>query len=285
MLQAAPARRPAEDRCWGCPSLKNGFCSHLGRDSLAAFAARSHRVSCEQGTEIAGQGENVDRIGVIASGVVKIVMITESGEEHLLQILHPGQFVGDPKKGNTAYSWEAATHTSACWISRQAWNDFLGENQRHFEAYLATIGSQINEARNAVVRMRGRNTLQRVACWLLEQSPDQRAGAPVRIRIILTRRDLASLLDMTVETLCRALHQLDDRKAIRLVEPDLVEVVDFVRLRTLAKWNDDTLQRAFGRSELSAAEPTGARWEGTTANLAARNAALSQTNKQDAHLQ
>ncbi len=280
MLHAAPARRPAEERCWGCPSLKNGFCSHLARDSLAAFAARSHRISCEQGTEIAGQGENVDRIGVIASGFVKIVMITESGEEHLLQILQPGQFVGDPKKGHTAYSWEAATQASACWISRQAWNDFLGEDQRHFQAYLATIGNQINDARHAVVRMRGRNTLQRVACWLLEQSPDQRAEKAMRIRIVLTRRDLASLLDMTVETLCRALHQLDDRKAIRLVEPDLVEVVDFTRLRTLAKWNDDTLQRAFGRSALNTPQPSGARWEETAASLAARDGALSRAERE-----
>ena len=284
MLQAAPARRPAEERCWGCPSLKNGFCSHLARDSLAAFAARSHRVSCEQGAEIAGQGENVDRIGVIASGFVKIVMITETGEEHLLQILHPGQFVGDPKKGHTAYSWEAATQASACWISRQAWNDFLGENAQHFQAYLATIGNQINDARNAVVRMRGRNTLQRVACWLLEQSPDQRTEKPPRLRIVLTRRDLASLLDMTVETLCRALHQLDDRKAIRLVEPDLVEIVDFARLRTLAKWNDDALQRAFGRSDLSTPQPSGARCAEPAASLAARETARVQAER-DARLQ
>jgi len=36
---------------------------------------------------------------------------------------------------------------------------------------------------------------------------------------------------MTVETLCRSLHQLEERGVIRLLAPDLVEVRDRPRLR------------------------------------------------------
>jgi len=247
MTNAASKRRPAADRCLGCPAMKNGFCRHLAEGSLEAFAERSHRSFCEQGSEIAGQGESLDRIGVIASGLVKIVMVTETGEEHLLQILRPGQFIGDPRTVQNIYSWEAATNASICWMSRQGWNEFLAEDPKHFQAYLATIATQIHDARLSMVRARGRNTVQRVACWLLEQVPDLRAKKGDKIRIILTRRDLASLLDMTVETLCRALHQLDDRQAIRLIEPDLIEIADAARLRTLGKWHDDAVQSALRR--------------------------------------
>ena len=53
---------------------------------------------------------------------------------------------------------------------------------------------------------------------------------------------LASLLEMTVETLCRALHLIEERGAIRLVTPDIVEVLNPRRPCLLGRGQDGRLQ-------------------------------------------
>ena len=100
----------------------------------------------------------------------------------------------------------------------------------------------VQEQRFAQVALRGRSALQRVAHWLFLQIPAEPTPSPVRLRILLTRRDLASLLEMTIETLCRVLHQLEDKGAIWLSAPDLVELRDRARLKQLGRGRDERLQ-------------------------------------------
>lgn len=243
-------RPPASNRCNSCAARKNGFCCTLDADSLADFATRSFRTRHEQGTEISIQGEQADKIGVIASGLVKVIVITEQGDEHLLQILHTGQLVGDPDKASNRYSWEAASETVVCWMPKKSWETFLKARPDHFRAYAASMTAQLDELRDSMIRMRGRSTLQRTACWLLEQVPNATDATRPEISIVLSRRDLASLLDMTVETLCRALHQLDERGAIDLMTPDHVRVTDLVKLRVLGKCPDEAVGAALDEPAL-----------------------------------
>lgn len=231
-------RQPSAMRCHGCAARNSGFCSAFDADSLAEFSAHSSWKSYDRGIEIAAQGEPSDRVGVIARGLVKVVMLTERGEEHLLQILRGGQLVGIPGSETSGFALETATDAEICWMPRPIWERFLRERPQHFRACLVTMTEQLEELQLSVVKMRGRSTLERVAIWLLQQLPKRSGEAAPVIRIELTRRDLASLLDMTVETLCRSLRRLDEKGAIDLVTPDCAEVVDLGRLRLLA--GDDT---------------------------------------------
>jgi tRNA(Met) C34 N-acetyltransferase TmcA len=124
-------------------------------------------------------------------------------------------------------------------MSRDAWNGFLDEASEHAQAYMSATLRQFHEVHHAMLGMRGRNTRQRVAFWLLDQKQTQAETGEATIRIPLTRRDLASYLDMTVETLCRALHQLADLGAIDLPTPDFVRVLDVGLLRHVAKYPND----------------------------------------------
>ena len=227
----------------------------IGAESAAEFAERSQRVQYRQGEGIAVQGEVVDRIGVIASGLVKVVMLGENGEEYLVQLLGKGQLIGATQNDPSPYAWEASSETAICWIQHQAWTEFLRERPEHVEACLAIITGQLEDARQTALRIRGRSTVQRVACWILEHAPNPRTPVGAEVRIELSRRDLALLLDMSAESLCRALHQLADRKAIVLRAPDLVEIADPVKLRVLAKWREDCAIRLRSRSAPIIAPP------------------------------
>ncbi|MFX0546750.1 Crp/Fnr family transcriptional regulator [Roseovarius sp. S1116L3] len=226
------------ETCASCEARRSGLCGLLDKTVATALFSRTQNMRYKASEEIVLQGEVSDRIGIIASGLVKIVLLTPDGENHLLELLKPGQLVGDLSKRENAFSWETVTPTTICWISREALDQLIHDRPQVYRAYLEMTARQLEENRLWVAAMRGRKTLQRIAFWVFQQIPhDNDLDGPI-INIDLSRRDLASLLDMTVETLCRGLHQLSDKGAIALHASDEIEILDIVNLRHVARCED-----------------------------------------------
>lgn len=235
MAHSVNSQQYSSRTCTSCEARHAGICSVFEDLSAAISSNRSHRARYESGDEIAIQGERSEKLGIIASGLVKIVLITEDGENHLLQLLKPGDMVGDPCQQKNVFSWEAATTTDICWINRPLLETMMLENPQINRAYLEVTARQLEAQRLWSAAMRGRNALQRIAFWIIQQVPKANGTDTPLIGIALTRRDLASLLDMTVETLCRGLHQLSDRKAITLPKPTKIEISNLAKLRLFAR--------------------------------------------------
>lgn len=235
------------DRCHTCQVRSSGLCSWFDVSSCADIARRTVHSRFERGDPILIQGEAITRVGIITSGLAKVVMMDECGEEHLVQLLHSGELVGDPLGSESALGVEAATDVELCWLSPAVLAAAIRQCPGAYRCQLDATVRQANELRFAQLALRGRNSLQRLAHWIHVQIPADPPPSPLRLRILLSRRDLASLLEMTVETLCRVLHQLEERGAITLVTPELIEVKDRVKLRLVGRAQEDRLQEALLR--------------------------------------
>jgi len=202
--------------------------------AMEAVATRARRSTHAQGEAIIDQGEPSDRICILVRGIVKVVHLTEDGDEQVLQLLNPGDLIGDPFGSESSVSWEAATEVTLCGLPRLALDHLARQHPSLYRAYLAGAVRELEEQRLWSAAMRGRSTLQRLAYWLGEQSSSASDHGGAIIEFGLSRRDLSSLLDMSVETLCRSLHQIEQRGAIRLVSPNTIAVRDHAALRRLA---------------------------------------------------
>lgn len=234
----------SNEHCASCAANHLGLCGLLDHTSFSLLSERSQQAHYTKGDEIALQGEQSDRIGIISAGLVKVVLMTEDGEHHVLQLLKPGQFVGDPCRSENVFSWEAAVSADVCWINRQALDKLMQDHPDIHQAYLDVTSQQLEAHRLWAASMRGRNTLQRTAFWIVQQLNKAADGGTENIRIGLSRRDLASLLDMTAETLCRSLYQLIDRGAITLVSPDEINVQNFPKLRMFARCGESRVNES-----------------------------------------
>lgn len=244
MVYSMSMQQQTSNTCASCAARHLGLCGALDDTGSTNSSIRGHHARYKPGDEIAVQGERSEKIGIVASGLVKIVLITEDGDHHLLQLVQPGELVGNPCQQRNVFSWEAATASNICWINRQVLDDMMQENPQLFRAYVEVIARQLESHRLWAAAMRGRNTLQRIAFWIHQQIPETRASGSPLVRVNLTRRDLASLLDMTVETLCRGLHQLSDRKAINLMTPTKIEITNRVKLRLFARDEQSGIDKA-----------------------------------------
>lgn len=247
MCPPQPFETKGNNACHDCPVAQSGPCQWLDSSLKERLVATSVQKSFSQGETILPGGQAPAWVGIVLSGLVKISTIDEQGNEHLLQLLHRGEMVGDPFGSTTPFSFDAATDTRLCLTQRSTIKEAFDRNPDAYAAHLRIAMRQQMEQHFVQLAMRGRNSLQRVAYWISTQTPNTGTDRILSVRILLSRRDLASLLEMTVETVSRNLHQLEDRGIIRIVTPERLEIIDTVLLRLLARDQDARLKETLLR--------------------------------------
>ena len=213
------------------PSDFDALDEHAARDLAATTLVVHYRV----GATILAQGEPADRIGMISSGTVKVVDMTEDGTAHLLCLLAPGDIVGDITTIENQFAWEAATDVTMCMLTLASFERLLSDHISFQRSYLAATLRQLAKERLWASSMRSKGAMQRVAALLFAQLPQDDCAAETLLPMALSRRDIAALLNMSVETLCRALHQMKDAGTIRMLKPDLLVVQRPEMLLAIAK--------------------------------------------------
>lgn len=251
MLNAVVSWEEAGAECGQYVASNQGFWAQIDETTASFLAARCFKTKFAMGDELIAQGVNSSKIGIIAEGLVKVCMLTEDGDEFVLQLLGPGQIVGGIDGSESAFSWEAATTVEMCWAPLAVIDVLMREKPESYKAFLAMTSQQLADMRRWAAAMRGRNTLQRIAYWLLQQIEGTDTDDQPVIHIDLTRRDLASFLDMTSETLCRGLSQLAARGAVKLRAVDLVELSDTAKVRLYARCPGPTPGQTLSESDLA----------------------------------
>lgn len=229
---------PKGAECLDCPVGQAGPCQWFAPSVRARITSASLHRRFAKGMTILPSGQSAQRVGVILAGLVKITTLDEQGNEHLLQLLHPGELIGDPFGGPLPFSCDAATDVRLCMTPAAVILEAFEHSPSACTAHLKIMIRQQFEQHCAQLALRGRSSLQRVAYWIATQAPSGNADRVLSIRIVLSRKDLASLLDMTVETLSRSLHKLQDKTLIKLVTPERLEIRDPVGLLRLAGEQD-----------------------------------------------
>lgn len=207
--------------------------------STAVLEGRARSSTFAAGATILEQGEPCSRVGTLVRGTVKVVHLTEDGDEQVLQLRRPGDLIGDPFGEESGVGWQAATDVTMCWLPRASLDGVFREVPMLYRAFLAGAVRELQDQRLWAAALRGRSTVQRLAYWLARQPVAASDSGAVIVEIELSRRDLASLLDMSVETLCRSLHQIEQRGAIRLLAPHMMAVTDPAALRRLSSVEEE----------------------------------------------
>lgn len=227
-----------KSNCESCPLGRSGPCGSFPSSVSMKIATVSQHRRIRQGEPVLSEERVAPRIGIILSGLVKVTSLDEQGNEHLLQLLHPGEFVGDLFGDPVPFPYEAATDVTLCMVPREVIIEGYNLAPGACAAHLRQLMRQQFEQHCFQLAMRGRSSLERLAFWIAAQAPSGSADRVLSIRIMLTRRDLASLLECTAETLSRGLHRLQDMGCIKIVTPERLEIRDPAGLRLLAKVQD-----------------------------------------------
>lgn len=194
-----------------------------------------HRIAERVITRPYRRGEVVYSIGdspglqIVHSGKLKQSRLLENGNEQLLRVLSPGDFTGehallsDQPVSSMAV---AATDAQVCSLSRSDMDRFLADYPRVAMTMLRSVAGRLEATEHQVSEITGRSVESRLGEYLVAAAVEAGAQPGAEYRLPMPKKDLASYLGTTPETLSRRLHALADQGLIGLGRGNRVSVLD-----------------------------------------------------------
>lgn len=166
------------------------------------------------------EGDSADRFYLLLDGTIRVVRITEGGEQVTALHIPSGQLFGIAKAlGRTTYpatSMTAAEAVALSWPMR-LWDDFVAQYDGFATQTYKTVGSRVGEMNDRIVEMATQQVEQRIACAVLRlvNQTGRKVDGGIEIGFPITRQDISELTGTTLHTVSRLLSGWEKQGIVR----------------------------------------------------------------------
>ncbi|MEY2376235.1 Crp/Fnr family transcriptional regulator [Lentilactobacillus buchneri] len=178
-----------------------------------------------KGTIIYLAGDKVGHFMILEAGQVKISQVAANGKEQLLKVLQPGDFDGEAALFNGDQRNVTATalvDSNVCQIEQGAFQKLLQKSPQLSVSLLATMSQQINSLQEEKTLSSTADMAGKLAKYLVE------TGAALDenpFKLPLKKKDIATYLGTTPETISRTFKQLTSKRLIE-AKGSQVKIID-----------------------------------------------------------
>lgn len=200
--------------------------NHLNPDEMGEIVKTTHSVSHLRGHTIYRAHEPSDGLYIVHKGRVKIYRLSESGKEQLVRILNPGDFTGElslfTESVHDAYA-EAMEPVELCVMDRADFQQFLLKYPAISLKVLSEFSSRLSKTEKQAASIAMESTDTRIAIYLADLAEETKNKIVI---LPMSRKDLASHLGTTPETVSRKLAEFEDLGWIKQHAQREIEVLD-----------------------------------------------------------
>lgn len=207
--------------------------SALVPEELTAVAQRVRPRNHPRNEQLYGAGQKNSKLMILHSGRVKIYRITESGHEQVIRILEPGDFLGE----STFFSGATSDHfavtlesSDICELHHDELHDYLLAYPSVAVKMVETLSARLAGTEHQLSMLAGEDAEHRLAAYLIALHDS--SGKTV-IKLPTTKKDVASFLGLTPETLSRKLSQFEEDGWLRIGSRRQIELIDAQALRLI----------------------------------------------------
>jgi len=184
------------------------------------------------GIRIFSEGEDAQALYLLDTGVVRLSRHFRSGDRQVLSFMWPGDLIGLAEEGRYVNSAETLSATTAFRLPLERLRRLLhGEPDLQLHL-LAKATHELRQAQRQIIVLGQMGTVQRVVSFLLDTcrhaSVYDRASG--RLRLPMSRFDIADYLGTSAESVTRAFAALEAAGLIRRTTPRSLELPDPARL-------------------------------------------------------
>lgn len=209
--------------CAACDVRNQALCCALSDAELAPLASFGVLRHLARGEILIHAGDPAPICANIQRGLMKISHINPAGQEVIVGLLWPGDFVG-ASLGAAAdkpapHDVVALTPVTLCVFPKRRMEQALTEHPPMERALLGRTLAELDQVRLRLTRLARATALARVAGFIREiarRLPPDDGDTVTSIELPLSRGEMADLLGLTIETVSRQMTQLKNAGVIGL---------------------------------------------------------------------
>lgn len=210
------------------------FFNHLAYEEMVKITEISVHRTYEKGEIIHQASDPLDYLYIVHIGSVKIYQLFESGKEQILRILETGMFFGElalfTEKKLESYA-EALEKTNICMIHRDQMQQLMLEHPTIAVKILEQFSQRLDDADKLIGELSAKDVEARIAGYLLDLVGQQQT---LKLRLPITKKDLASLLGTTQETLSRRMTNFQRKGMIEQEGHKKIQILNQEELEKIA---------------------------------------------------
>ena len=193
------------------------------------------QVYFDRGDVLFAQGEPSTSLFSLSSGLVKISHNASDGREQIVGISSPGkllvglQSINDE---NYLYSAVAETPVTACKIRHRALLNAVRSRGEVAIQLIEALNAQLAHSRELMRVMGHKCAAAKIASFIFLLIPESQQNGHA-VKLPFSRGEMASLLGLSEETVCRQMAKLK-RRGILYSPRGMIEVLDWDRLQAVA---------------------------------------------------
>ena len=214
----------SRDHVHSCVSLVPIF-NHLEKEQMDEISATAHTRRFKKGELIYQPLDESDSLYIVHKGFVRIYRLTESGKEQLVRFLGPGDFTGEMALFRSSLHdsfAEATRDTAVCVITKDELQPLLAAYPAISLKILAEFSNRLEQSERQTTIVATEKVEIRLAMFLVELLEE---GSNIAT-LPMTKKDLASFLGTTPETISRKLGAMEDRGLIRHISNREIAIMD-----------------------------------------------------------
>lgn len=208
----------------------------LTEDEQRRVAGVARPVRLQVGELAYSASDEAARLLVVHTGRLKIFRISPDGTEQLVRVLGPGEFTGETAVFTGQPPGDFAAALDDCQVCAFRHDDLLALVRKYPETgvrMLATVSARLAATEDRLNSLTSRDVESRLAGYLLGL-PGANVDGAQTVHLPMAKKDIASLIDTTPESLSRALASLATQGLIRIGSGRSVSITRSDALRQLA---------------------------------------------------
>ena len=195
----------------GCISLVPIF-NHLDKKSQDIIATKAFPKKLKRNDFLYQAGDLDDSLYIVHQGQIRITHLAESGKEQLIRLLNPGEFTGEWTIFSDAdyheHYAQATRNTSVCTIRREDLEELLNQYPKILMEILKIMANRLQKSQKQTASIATEEVTNRII-YYLEDLAQLNEEDETTIELPMSRKDLASYLGTTPETISRRFKELE----------------------------------------------------------------------------
>ncbi|OGV77970.1 MAG: Crp/Fnr family transcriptional regulator [Methylotenera sp. RIFCSPLOWO2_02_FULL_45_14] len=197
--------------------------SELQPAQIEQLVAGTRALDVPRGGTLFNRGDRAHGFYLLLEGQVKLGVISPQGDEKVIGLIQPGQSFGEAvlflERSFPIYA-QAILDAKVLLITRDAIFDILDSDVTVVRRMLAGISARNRQLVNDIESISLQNSTQRLIGYLLQISAD--SPNPARVQLPASKLTIASMLNITPETLSRVMLRLHNAGLIEVNGKEIV---------------------------------------------------------------